>query len=313
MEVIENGFIPQKDVYCGVGLGNFDGLHRGHMALINTLLSECRINDLYSVVYTFKKHPEHILRKKLFTPLIMTVEHKVGILEKTGLEALYFQEFDEAFSRMRAEAFIEKILVEKMKARLVVVGFNFRFGYMGKGDTELLKRMGKKLGFTVIVIPPVKVREEIVSSTLIRKLIVEGKMEKVFNLLGRHFSVPGKVVTGRKIGRTMGFPTANMMPEPYLVMPASGVYITRTLYQGKWYNSVTNVGTCPTFSENTVASLETHMIEFEGELYGKDIEVFFLKKLRNEKRFQSPQDLIRQIQKDILKAKESWFEQTTGM
>lgn len=306
VEVFENGFTPPGGKYCGVGLGNFDGLHRGHIALINTLLNECQLNDLHSVIYTFKKHPEHILRKKLFTPLIMTMDHKAKVLEKTVLGSLYFQEFDEEFSRMCAEAFIEKVLVEKMRSKLVVVGFNYRFGYMGKGDTELLKRMGNKLGFQVIVIPPVKVREEIVSSTIIRQYISKGKMEKVFELLGRHFSVPGKVITGKQMGRTMGFPTANMLPERYLVMPATGVYITRTLYQGKWYNSVTNVGCSPTLKHDAEVTLETHMISFEGELYGQDIEVFFLKKLRNEKRFESRDDLIHQIQLDIGKAQLYW-------
>lgn len=303
MVIVENGFIPPDGKYCGVGLGNFDGLHRGHMALINTLQSECMLHDLHSVIYTFKKHPEHILRKKLFTPLIMTMEHKARVLEKTGIGSLYFQEFDEEFSRMAPEAFIEKVLVQKMRARLVVVGFNYRFGYMGKGDAELLKKMGARLGFHVIVIPPVKVREEIVSSTLIRQYIQKGKMEKVFELLGRHFSVPGKVITGKRVGRTMGFPTANMLPERYLVMPAVGVYITRTLYQGRWYNSVTNVGRCPTVKQDAEVTLETHMMGFEGELYGQDIEVFFLMKLRNEKKFETREELISQIQQDIQNAR----------
>ncbi len=307
MEILENGFYPACDKYCGVGLGNFDGLHRGHMALINTLIHKCRLNDLYSVVYTFKKHPENILRKKLFTPLIMTREQKTSILDKNGINTLYFQEFDEKFSRMTADEFIKSILVEKLRSKLVVVGFNFHFGYMGRGDAEYLKKMGKKLGFAVIVIPPVKVRGEIVSSTLIRQYIMKGKMEKVFELLGRHFSISGKVVTGRREGRAMGFPTANMLPEEYLIMPASGVYVTRTLYQGQWYNSLTNVGICPTCKNDMASTVETHMIGFEQELYGQDIEVFFLKKLRSEKKFESHADLINQIKKDIEKAQHEWY------
>lgn len=302
MEVLENGFNPSTAKNSGIGLGNFDGLHRGHMALINTLINECRIHDLNSVVYTFKKHPENILRKKLFTPLIMTMEHKIRYLDRFGVETLYLQEFDEEFSRMSAEDFIKEILVNKMRVKLAVVGFNYRFGYMCKGDAELLKRLGKKYGYRVIVIPPVKVRGETVSSTLIRQYIMKGKMEKAFDLLGRNFSVPGKVITGRKIGRTMGFPTANLIPEKYLVMPASGVYITRTLYQNQWYNSVTNVGMCPTLKKEQDVTLETHMIGFDGELYGKDIEVFFIKKLRNEKQFERREDLISQIKTDIAEA-----------
>lgn len=302
LEILENGFNPSTEKNCGVGLGNFDGLHRGHMALINTLLNECSINDLCSVIYTFKKHPEHILRKKLFTPLIMTMEHKARSLAKIGVETLYFQEFDEEFSHMPAEEFVKEILVKKLHTKLAVVGFNYRFGYMCKGDSELLKRMGRIYGYKVIVIPPVKVREEVVSSTLIRQYIIKGRMEKAFDLLGRQFSVPGKVITGRKLGRTIGFPTANLIPEKYLVMPATGVYITRTLYQEQWYNSVTNIGTSPTLKDEQGITLETHMIGFDGELYGKDIEVFFIKKIRNEKRFDTREGLICQIKMDVCEA-----------
>lgn len=302
MEILDNGFISGSGKGCGIGLGNFDGLHRGHMALINTLINECRIHDLHSVLYTFKKHPEHILRRNLFTPLIMTTDNKIRQLEKTGIETLYFQEFDESFSHMQPEDFIKKILVEKMQMKLAVIGFNYRFGYMCRGDGELLKKIGKKLGFSVIVIPPVKVGEEIVSSTLIRQYITKGRVEKAFELLGRHFSIPGKVITGKKLGRTMGFPTANLVPEKYLVIPAAGVYATRTLYQGQWYNSVTNVGSAPTLKDEQEVTLETHMTGFCGELYGKDIEVFFIKKLRNEKRFDTRESLINQIKADIEKA-----------
>ncbi|AGC68089.1 bifunctional riboflavin kinase/FMN adenylyltransferase RibF [Thermoclostridium stercorarium subsp. stercorarium DSM 8532] len=303
VEVFENEFSITDSKYCGVGLGNFDGLHRGHMALINTLLDECRISDLHSVVYTFKKHPEHILRKELLTPLIMTTEHKVRLLEKTGLEFLVFQEFDEEFSRISPREFVEEILVNKLKARLVVVGFNYRFGYMGKGDCELLKELGQEYGFKVIVIPPVKIGNEVVSSTAIRKYVIEGQMEKANEFLGRFFSISGKVVTGKGIGNTMGFPTANIDPEKFLVTPAEGVYVTRTLYQGKWYDSVTNVGKCPTVRSDGATTIETHMIDFTGELYGEDIEVSFIKRLRGEKLFKNREELINQIRTDIENAK----------
>jgi len=301
VDIFENDIRIPDTQQCGVGLGNFDGLHRGHMALINTLLHECHVNNLRSVVYTFKKHPEHILRKELFTPLIMTMEHKAELLERTGLETLFFQEFDEEFSRIPAENFVKEILINKLRSKLVVVGFNYRFGYMGKGDADLLRKMGSKYGFRVIVIPPVKVGKEVVSSTLIRQYIMKGQMEKAFELLGRYFSVPGKVVKGLKMGSKMGFPTANIIPEKFLGMPASGVYITRTQYQGKWYDSVTNVGKSPTIKNDNVTTIETHMMGFTGELYGEDIEVFFLKKLRNEKHFKTRDELIKQIRTDVEK------------
>lgn len=303
MVILENGFIPGDSKYCGVGLGNFDGLHRGHMALVNTLLEECRISDLHSVIYTFNKHPENILRKELFTPLIMTSEQKARILEKTGVEYLYFQEFDEKFSRMPPETFAEEVLVKRLRIKLAVVGFNYRFGYMGKGDADLLKSLGQKYGFRVIIIPPVRIGSEIVSSTLIRENIMKGRMERVYELLGRYFSIPGRVVTGNRIGSTMGFPTANIAPDKFLAVPSAGVYATRTLYRGKWYDSVTNVGKSPTIRTDGKTTIETHLIGFAGELYGEDIEVFFLKKLRDEKRYKNRDELISQIKKDIENAK----------
>ena len=207
----------------------------------------------------------------------MTMDHKIRCLDKAGVETLYLQEFDEGFSHISAEDFIKEILVGKMRIKLAVIGFNFRFGYMCKGDSELLKKLGKIYGFKVIVIPPVRVRGETASSTLIRQYIMKGKMEKAYDLLGRNFSVPGKVITGKKIGRTMGFPTANLIPEKYLVMPAPGVYITRTLYQGQWYKSVTNVGMSPTLKKEQEVTLETHMIDLTANCTERTLKCFYKK------------------------------------
>jgi len=290
----------------GVGLGNFDGLHIGHMALINTLISECKINDLHSVVYTFTKHPETILRKGLVNRLITTNEQKTRLLEETALDTLYYKEFDEAFSRLSPDEFIKNILVDTLNIKLAVVGFNYRFGYLGKGDVEYLKKNGEKYGFRVIVIPPVKVKSEIVSSTLIREYIKKGKMERVFHLLGRHFSLYGTVVAGRRIGRTLGFPTANIMPHPSMVIPANGVYITKTKYGDKWINSITNVGMAPTLREESAFSIETHLLDYDEDIYGKDIEVCFIHKLRDEKRFENIEALKKQVDEDIKKARNYW-------
>ena len=213
LQVITRTDKLDRNIYTGVGLGNFDGLHIGHMALIGTLISECRLNGLASVVYTFRKHPENILRKNLVNPLITSNDQKIRVLEAQDIDWLYYQDFDEEFSHLSPEDFIKNILVDGLNMRLAVVGFNYRFGYMGKGDPELLKRLGDKYGFRVIVVPPVRVNSEIVSSTLIRQYIKKGKMERVFQLLGRHFSLKGMVVDGRRIGRTLGFlqPTSSLI------------------------------------------------------------------------------------------------------
>jgi riboflavin kinase / FMN adenylyltransferase len=288
----------------GVGLGNFDGLHIGHMTLINTLLSESKLNGLCSVLYTFTKHPENIMRKKLYTPLLTNSEKKIELLKETSLNTLYFDEFDEEFSRMKPEDFVKKILIGRLKMKLAVSGFNYRFGYKGQGDVALLKELGKRYGFKVIIIPPIKVYNEVASSTLIRQYITMGDMNKVFRLLGRHYSVTGAVETGRKVGRTIGFPTANIQPDDNLVLPNDGVYITKTLYQCNLLNGVTNVGYNPTFERQKHISVETHLLDFQADLYGKNIEVFFIAKVRGEKKFRDKDELIKQIQKDILKARE---------
>ncbi|HHW21905.1 MAG TPA: bifunctional riboflavin kinase/FAD synthetase [Clostridiaceae bacterium] len=292
--------------HTGVGLGNFDGLHIGHMALINTLISECRLNDLQSVVYTFKKHPDTMLRKTLITPLITTNEMKTRLLASTGLDILCYQDFDEAFSRLSPDEFIKNILVDTLNIRLAVVGFNYRFGYMGRGDVEYLRKSGEKFGFRVIVIPPVKVNSEVVSSTLIREYIKKGKIERVFQLLGRHFSLYGTVVDGKRVGRTLGFPTANITAHPDMVVPANGVYITKTKYDDKWVNSITNVGVAPTLKNKNVFSIETHLLDFNEDIYGKDIEVCFIHKLRGEKKFENIEALKHQVESDIRKARAYW-------
>ncbi len=287
-----------------VGLGNFDGLHIGHMALVNTLINEARLIGLESMIYTFTKHPENILRKKLFTPLLITVGKKIQLLSETSLNAVYFDEFDESYSRMKPESFVKEVLLEKLGAGLVVAGFDYRFGYMGQGNVGLLKELGSKYNFKVVIIPPIKINNQIISSTLIRSFILKGDMESVFTFLGRHYSITGEVRHGRQIGRQIGFPTANLQPEDYLIMPHIGVYATKTLYNGVFYSSVTSVGLNPTIDESSRLSVETHILDFDKDIYDSSIEVFFLTRLRDEIKFNSLEELTAQIQRDVQTTKE---------
>lgn len=290
-----NGFSAKT----GVGLGNFDGLHIGHMALINTLIRESQLNNLNSIVYTFTKHPENILRKKLITPLLLTEQKKIDLLGEISLDYLYFDEFNEDFSRLSPEDFVKKILLDKLNIKLAVAGYDYRFGYMGQGDIPFLKELGQKYGFKVVVIPAIKCDDEVISSTRIRNCIINGELETAYKLLGRNYSITAEVVSGRRIGNTIGFPTANIHPERFLVLPENGVYITKTLLDGKLYNSMTNVGYNPTFEDVKQKTVETHIIDFNQDIYGKKIEVFFLKKIRNEKKFESVELLKEQISKDM--------------
>jgi riboflavin kinase/FMN adenylyltransferase len=247
-----------------------------------------------------------MLRKALISPLITTNDQKTKLLSSTELDYLYYQEFDEEYSQLSPDEFVRNILVEKLKIRLAVVGFNYHFGYMGSGDSEYLKKCGERYGFRVIVVPPVKVKAEIVSSTLIRDYIMKGKIDRVFQLLGRHFSLTGTVISGRHIGRTLGFPTANIMANPEMVIPANGVYITKTKLEDKWINGITNVGIAPTMREEHYFSIETHLLDYDEDIYGKSIEVCFIQRLRGEKKFENTEALKRQVQEDIQKTRSYW-------
>lgn len=304
MKVVYNADEMNND-YKGVGLGNFDGLHIGHFALINTLIHESRFNGYSSLIYTFTKHPENILRKKLFKPLLTTKEKKIELLSDTALDYLYFEEFDEEFSRLTPFEFARDILVGKLNVKLVVAGFNYRFGYKGQGNSELLRALGHQFDFRVIIIPPVRIEKNIASSTLIRANVIKGNMDIVFKLLGRHYSIDGTVRSGQQLAGKLGFPTANISPREYIALPHNGVYITKTLIDGKLYESITNVGTKPTVGQGNPVSLETHIFDFNKDIYNRKIEVFFISKIRNEKIFSGMDELVQHVKKDIVLAKES--------
>ncbi len=282
----------------GIGLGNFDGLHIGHAGLIKKLVQECHSRDLKSVIYTFIKHPENILRRKLFTPQITTTKKKIELLDEFNVNYLYLAEFDEKLSRMQPEEFIKRILVDMFEIKLAVVGYDYRFGFEGSGDVALLEHYGTKYHFDVIVVPPVNLDSEIVSSTSIRKQLSYGYVDKVSKYLGRPYSIQGLVIKGRNVGTKIGFPTANLLPEKYLIIPRSGVYITQISINGKLYNSVTNIGKNPTFKLNRV-SVETHILDFTDEIYNQTVEVFFHQRIRGEKKFKSIEELTNQINHDI--------------
>ena len=301
MKVLHN-FNEIENTHTGIGLGNFDGMHLGHMALISSLVDYCKIKGLVSVIYTFENHPENILSKEASVPMLITNEKKAQILGTTNLDCIYFENFDDDYSMMTPESFVEDILVNKFRARLVVVGFNYRFGYKGQGDTEILEKTGAQYGIKTIVIPPVTVDGNVISSTLIRELVRKGHMENVMKYLGRNYSVRGKVCKGRKMGSTLGFPTANISPDKNLIIPDNGVYLTNTILNGITLPSITNIGRNPTVVDSGYYGIETHILNYNEDIYNKDIEVCFIKKLRDEKKYINQEALIIQVKNDIKKA-----------
>ena len=297
----ENNEISQV-ANTGIGLGNFDGLHIGHQSLINKLVYECKLRNINPLVYTFIKHPKNILRKKLITHQITNVKKKVELFQGYNLDCLYLAVFNEDLSRMQPEDFVKRVIVDLFGAKLIVVGYNYRFGFQGSGDVTFLQQLGTKYGFEVIVMTPVYMMDEVVSSTLIRKTLIQGKVEYVQKLLGRPYSIQGVVAKGRNMGEKIGFPTANILPEKYLVLPKSGVYLSHISVKGKMYKSITNVGNNPTFNLDQII-IETHILDFSENIYGEEVEVFFHQKLRDEKKFDGIESLVKQIQADVLVAK----------
>lgn len=283
-----------------VAIGNFDGLHLGHRHILQALAEAARRNRLPSFVLTFSPHPEKVLGEGRVC-MIQTLEQRLKGIEACGIRFVLVTPFNRSFSKMTDDDFIQKILLGAFRAKEVIVGNNFRFGKGRRGDVGLLRLAGRQFGFCVRAVPPVVSGHQVVSSSLIRYLLQEGKVGEAHRLLGGPFTIIGRVVEGRARGKTLGFPTANIQPENEITPP--GVFITKTIVGHRSYISLTNIGHRPTFRHNKPARkkavVECHIIGLNRDIYGKKIEISFLKKLREEKKFESAEILARQIEKDL--------------
>jgi len=286
-----------------IALGNFDGVHKGHQELIARTVKSAEVAGLRSAVFTFSNHPKNVLSKRIKVKSILYTDEKALVIKSLGVDYLFNIPFNDEIMHMDAIQFINKLLLNKLKMQEAYCGFNYKFGYKASGNPEVLMRESMKKYFGIHVLEPFKIDGELVSSTLIRNLIEEGKVDQCMKFMGRHYTVGGEVVVGNKIGKTIGFPTSNLLVDESMVSPRSGVYITYCTYNGIKYPSVTNVGVKPTvgaFHKN----METHIFNFDKELYGKTIRVEFLKKTRDEKKFASVEELAKQITKDCIMAKD---------
>lgn len=282
-------------------LGVFDGLHLGHQLVMRTLVERARVVAAVPTVITFEPHPRAVLHPESAPPLLQTFDQKVEALGLLGIEQAIVVHFDKAFAEVRAEDFLKDVVHERLQAREVYLGKGFAFGHDREGNIELLKRVSRELGFRAEEVEEVQLRGRRISSSLIRKLLLEGRVNLARRMLGRPYGVEGRVVRGAERGRTIGFPTANLRPRNR-VIPLGGVYVTATLIEGSWRRSVTNIGTRPTFERDAEPSLETFVIDWQGDLYGDVVRVRFLHRLRDEKRFGGVEDLKRQINHDLLRA-----------
>lgn len=285
-----------------VALGNFDGVHKGHQQIIARTVKSAESAGLKSAVFTFSNHTSTLLENVPYVKNILYAEEKAAIIESMGIDYLFNIPFTHEILKMSPEAFIEEILVNKFRIKEAYCGFNFTFGYKASGTPEILMHEGLKHGFGIHVQEPYTIDDVIVSSTYIRKLIEDGEMEKCTKCMGRMYAIGGEVVVGNKLGRTIGFPTSNIMIDETMATPPNGVYITYCIYNGIKYPSVTNVGVKPTIGSYK-KNVETHIFNFDRELYGKNIKVEFVKRTRPEQKFENVEALSKQIKSDCIMAK----------
>lgn len=286
----------EEGIYSYVALGSFDGLHSGHLSLVNKIIELANENKGRSIVYTFKNHPRTLIKGATPPKLLMDNESKEEILEALGVDLIYFEEFNEEYMKLTPEGFI-KYLCEKFKVKGIVVGFNYRFGYKNIGNIEMLKELSTKYGYELYVMEPCNYENEVISSTRIRDELLNGNVDKAMKMLNRPYIIKGKVVHGKKLGRTIGFPTANLDYSKEALIPRKGVYYTNVQWQGKIYKGITSVGNNPTVNGDKL-TIETYILDFNNDLYGHNIKVYFIKKIRDEKKFNSIDDLVIQLKKD---------------
>jgi riboflavin kinase / FMN adenylyltransferase len=284
---------------CVVTIGTFDGVHLGHRALIAGVVSEARRRGLPAAAVTWDRHPLQTLRPEAAPPLLTSPARKIELLGETGLDHVAVLPFDREFSTWSPERFVREVLVEGLAARAVYVGEGWRFGKGASGDVALLGRLGEELGFEASGVDLERDATDAVSSSRIRAAVARGDIEVAESLLGRPFDLDGLVVRGDGRGKGLGWPTANLALEEGVAVPAAGVYAARARIDRSWLPAAVNVGVNPTFGEGTPLRVEAHLLDFEGDVYGRTLRIAFVRRLRDEKRFERVDDLVEQIGRDV--------------
>lgn len=290
---------PGKDSLLTVGV--FDGVHLGHQILLSELKSRAQQQGLLSGVVTFQSHPRRLLQPSNKLPFLNDVDDRLEKIRNLGIDLVVAIPFTIETARLSARDFVA-LLQKYLKMKGLVVGPDFALGREREGNIAQLQQLSREMGFTLDIIKPVGIGSEVVSSTLLRNTLFQGDVRKAARLLGQPFYLKGRVIPGTHHGLDLGFPTANLEIHPGQALPADGVYVTTTEIAGKSYNSVTNIGNRPTFGNNP-QTVETYVLDFNGDLYGQVIKVSFIERLRNEVRFKSLDELSEQIKKDVAQAR----------
>lgn len=292
---------PQKAIRHSVlTLGNFDGMHRGHRKILDSIVKRARALGVPAVVYTFEPHPLKVVAPHRSPQLLFDIEDKVRLIEEAGVDCLVLARFTKDFAARHPREFVEKEIASKEVGE-VWVGHDFSFGRAKTGTVEYLKELGSEFGFKVFVAPAYRRGNAVVSSSRIRGLISNGDVTGAAALLGRRYSIKGRVVKGRRVGNLLGFPTANLRITSEL-LPGDGVYAGFAVARGKKFAAAISVGSAPTFGKNA-RCVEAHILDFKGKLYGKKIEAVFVKRLRDVMTFSSGEALVSQIEKDVRKVR----------
>ncbi len=293
IKTIEEIYKIEKSV---ITIGNFDGLHKGHRVLINKTVQVAKENNYKSIVFTFSNHPANYFSPGTIKNIV-TNERKLELLKEMGVDIVINIVFDEFMTTITAQEFVKDLLVEKLGVKKLVVGHDFTFARKKEGNGKLLKELSKTYNFDVEIIEPIKIDNTRISSTYIRQLIKEGRINEVNHYLGYNYSIEGEVIKCRQLGRTIGFPTANIRLNEDMVLPKVGIYSTTVYLNNKSYIGATNVGYNPTVNGQHL-SIETHILNFNEEIYGQTLRLEFLDRIRDEKKFNSLDELKQQLEKD---------------
>ena len=284
-------------------LGVFDGLHLGHQKIMETVVENAKDTEAVPTAITFDPHPRAVLHPENAPPLLQTLDQRLANFDFLGIRQAIVIRFDKDFANQDAEEFLRNTVHDRLQAKEVYLGHGFAFGKDRGGNIELLKRMSGELGFVAEEVQEVRLRGKRISSSKIRKLLKDGKVNLARRMLGRPYGIEGVIIRGKRRGHTIGFPTANLRPKNRVV-PKFGVYATATLIDGVWRKGVTNVGVRPTFEGDNDPSIETYVFDFEGDLYGDVLRVRFLHRIRDEKKFAGVNELRVQIEKDAETARD---------
>lgn len=293
------GLTPQKGMLLTIGV--FDGVHLGHKYLLSELVEQARLKDLISGVVTFKQHPQRLLKPQSSLPFLTNLPQKIKLLKDEGVEAIITLSFTLELAQTGTHQFVS-LLQKYLRMRGLVLGPDFSLGRNKEGNVAVLRALGQSMNFSLTVVPEITINGEVVSSTAIRNTLSRGNMRKVHDMLGRYFSLEGRVISGTGRGVELGFPTANLDIDPERALPADGIYATWTYIENQRYQSVTNIGKRPTFGESE-QTVEVYILNFQGNLYRHELKIDIIKRLRREQRFDTIEELKKQIEGDIKQAR----------